>query len=106
MTFPVVRNMSTVGTMSFFLGNKYQNGEAPKPIGENTFIEKFPSKKVGIISYGGYTSKEKEQEQLKTLRDFLINKNIKFNIDNHFTAGYDAPNKVSNRHNEVWVELI
>lgn len=104
MTCPVVRKISpnnSISTMSFFLGYKYQNGVVPKPNGENTFIEKFPFKKVGIISYDGYTSKEKEEMHLKTLGDFLTLNSIKFSTNNYFTAGYDEPSKSSNRHNEV-----
>jgi hypothetical protein len=115
MTSPVVRSISAktafssnenIGKMSFYLGKKFQNGDAPSPIGENTYIEKVPFKKVAIISYGGYTSKEKELEHLKKLGDFLTNKGYKFSTDNYFTAGYDSPFKFWFRHNEVWVELI
>merc|ERR1712032_1050194 len=115
MTSPVVRKISPetpfstnelIGTMSFFLGNKHQNGEAPKPNGENTFIEKVPFRKVAIISYGGYTSKEKEEIMLKTLGDYLNKNEMKFSKSNYFTAGYDAPYKFWFRHNEIWIELL
>jgi hypothetical protein len=115
MTSPVVRTIAaktpfssndTLGKMSFYLGKKFQNGDAPSPIGEGTYIEKVPFKRVGIISYGGYTSKEKELENLKKLGDFLTSKGYKFLTENYFTAGYDSPFKFWFRHNEVWVELI
>jgi hypothetical protein len=109
MTTPVLRNISfknSSGTMSFYLGKKFQNGIVPKPNGENAFIEKIPFKKVALIVYDGYTNKEKEYEKLKILGDFLTMRNIKFSSENYFFAGYDAPYKTSNRHNEVWVELF
>lgn len=115
MTSPVVRTISAkmpftsdekMGKMSFYLGSKYQNGDAPTPNGENCYIEKVPCRKFGIISFGGYTNKEKEMEHLKKLADFLNAKSYKFSTDNYFTAGYDSPFKFWFRHNEVWVELL
>ena len=114
MTAPVLKKISAktpftsdevVSTMSFFLGYKYQNGEAPKPTNANTFLEKIAYKKVAVISYGGYSNKQKEQENLITLGDFLVKNDMKFTTDHYFTAGYDAPFKFIYRHNEVWVEL-
>ena len=92
--------------MSFFLGYKYQNGEAPKPMAANTSLETISYKKVAVISYGGYSNKQKEEEQLLELGNFLTKNKKKFSTEHYFTAGYDSPFKFYFRHNEIWVELI
>lgn len=116
MTAPVLKKIQaktpftsdeTLSTMSFYLGSKYQNGQgqAPKPTNDNTFLETIAYKKVAVIVFSGYSNKQKEQEQLMILGDYLKKNNIKFNTEYYFTAGYDSPFKFLWRHNEVWIEL-
>ena len=95
-----------VSTMSFFLGYKYQNREAPKPTFSNTFLEKISYKKVAVISFNGYLNKQKEEEHLIILGNILTKNNIKFTTEYYYTAVYDSPVMFLFRHNEVWVELL
>ena len=115
MTAPVLKKVLSktpfssddlVSTMSFFLGSKYQNGQAPKPTNSNVFLEKISTKNYAIISFGGYSNKQKEEEHLIILGNFLTKNDSKFNTEYYFTAGYDSPLKFLFRHNEVWVELL
>ena len=92
-----------VATMSFYLG---QNENSPQPEDTNVSIGKLESKKYAIISYSGYSNKNIQEENLRTLGDFLKKNEIKFNSEYYFFAGYDSPFRFFNRHNEVWVELL
>ena len=113
MTAPVLKKITAktpftsdvTSTMSFYLGSKYQNGEAPKPTNTDVYLQKLPFKKVAVITYSGYSNKGTEQQNLVTLGNFLTKNNMKFNTEFYFTAGYDSPFKFLFRHNEVWVEL-
>jgi len=96
-------------TMSFFLGYKFQNEEtspAPLPSEEGVFLNKLESKKYAVISFSGYSNQRKQEENLRILGSYLIKNQIKFNNSHYFFAGYDAPFRLFNRHNEVWVELL
>lgn len=117
MTAPVLRKINAkipfasdenTSKMSFFLGEKYQSEQtkAPKPLSENTYLEKTGAKIVGVIYYSGFSSKDREREMLVKLGDQLIKMGAKFNTDYYFTAGYDSPAKLLFRHNELWVDLI
>jgi hypothetical protein len=95
------------GTMSFFLGYKFQEGEvAPKPTEDAVYLNKLESKKYGVISYSGYSNEKDQLENLVKLGTYLNSQNIRYVNDYFFYAGYDAPYKFWNRHNEIWVELI
>jgi hypothetical protein len=113
MTAPVLKKVTAktpftsdvTSTMSFYLGSKYQNGQAPKPTDANVYLQKIAYKKVAVITYSGYSNKGTEEKNLVALGNFLTKNNMKFNNEFYFTAGYDSPFKFLFRHNEVWVEL-
>lgn len=95
------------GSMSFFLGYKFQEGGiAPEPTENGVSINKLPSKKYGVISYSGYSNEKDQLDNLVKLGTYLSSQGIKYVNDYYFYAGYDAPYKFWNRHNEMWVELI
>lgn len=97
----------TFGSMSFFLGYKFQeDGLAPEPTENGVSINKLPSKKYGVISYSGYSNEKDQIDNLVKLGTYLSSQGIKYVNDYYFNAGYDAPYKFWNRHNEMWVELI
>ncbi len=115
MTSPVLRQINAtipftsdenLSKMSFFLGYKYQNEQAPKPLNENIVIEKIEAKIVAVISYSQHSDKKKEKENLIKLGDYLNKIRAKFNTDFYYIAGYDSPFKLLFRHNEIWVDLI
>jgi len=96
-------------TMSFFLGLKFQNEEnspAPLPFEKGVYLNTLESKKYAVICYSGYSNQRKQEENLRILGSYLIKNQIKFINSHYFFAGYDAPFKLINRHNEVWVELL
>ena len=97
----------TFGSMSFFLGYRFQEDRlAPKPTENGVSINKLPSKKYAVIYYSGYSNEKYEIDNLQKLGTFLSGQGIKYVNDYYFYAGYDSPFKFWNRHNEKWIELI
>lgn len=94
-----------IGTMSFYLGYKYENEAAPEPEDSNAYLFTLEPKKYAVISYGGYSKQKDQEENLRTLGSYLEQNNYNFVKDYYFYAGYDSPFRFFGRHNEVWVEL-
>lgn len=53
-------------------------------------------------SFGGFASPEKYAEEAQALARILKSAGQSFHEDFYYTAGYDSPFKLFNRHNEVW----
>lgn len=53
-------------------------------------------------SFSGFASTEKYAEEAEVLAKILRNRGQAFHEDFFYTAGYDSPFKLFNRHNEVW----
>lgn len=58
----------------------------------------FPSTR----SFSGFASPDKYAEEAEALAKLLRNRGQPFHEDFFYTAGYDSPFKLFNRHNEVW----
>ncbi len=95
------------GSMSFFLGYKFQeDGLAPEPTENEVYLNKLPSKKYAVISYSGYSNEKDQLVNLVKLGTYLSRNGFIYVNEYYFYAGYDAPYKFWNRHNEILVELI
>jgi len=115
MSAPVLTKMNsnvaftendTVGTMSFYLGHKYESEVAPQPEDSNAFLSTLESKTYAVISYGGYSNQNYQEEHLRILGSYLEKSKLKYVKEYYFIAGYDSPFRFIGRHNEVWIELI
>ncbi|KAM8946402.1 heme-binding protein 2 [Pelodytes ibericus] len=89
-------------TVSFYIPSEHQN-EPPKPTDANIFIEERPKTTVYVRCFGGFTSEAKNREQLLQLSESLKRDEKSFEENIYYTAGYDSPFKLFNRHNEVWL---
>ncbi|XP_072265060.1 heme-binding protein 2 [Pyxicephalus adspersus] len=92
---------STV-TVSFFIPSENQN-DPPTPSDSNVFITERPEITVYVRSFGGFTNAAKNQEQIEQLSECLKRDGKDFDTNVFYTAGYDSPFKLLNRHNEVWL---
>ena len=115
MSAPVLTKMNSnmafsdndlIGTMSFYLGYRYEDEAAPQPEDSNAFLSVLEPKKYAVISYGGFSNQKDLEENLRILGTYLEQNNIKIVKDYYFYAGYDSPFRLFGRHNEVWIELI
>ncbi|EMP37421.1 Heme-binding protein 2 [Chelonia mydas] len=89
-------------TVSFYIPSDHQ-ADPPKPSESDSFIENRPEMTVFVRSFGGYSSATKNQEELLTLAENLKRDGKVFDEKVYYTAGYDSPFKLLNRHNEVWL---
>jgi len=87
-------------TMSFFNSPKVVN--PPKPTDPTVFIHSFNAMTVYVTGFGGFADQQKYQEHALSLGKALDKAGIQFNKNVYYTAGYDSPFKLFNRHNEVW----
>ncbi|CAH3191726.1 unnamed protein product, partial [Porites evermanni] len=114
MTVPVVMRMELDdtsdsfckenATMSFFIPFKHQI-DAPAPTEENVRLEEVEPFCAYVKVYGGWSSKWKVERNYKALVAALQRDGFgdDFRNDVIYSAGYDDPMKMFNRHNEVWL---
>jgi hypothetical protein len=75
----------------------------PKPTGTTVFISSLPATEVYVLPYSGWSTGTMEREKAQQLIKKLEASKEPFNSQFWFTAGYDSPYQLANRHNEVWV---
>ena len=54
-------------------------------------------------SYPGFSNEQKVIAHSANLTETLHEDKVSFDDRYYYSAGYDAPYKVFNRHNEIWV---
>ncbi|XP_074818281.1 heme-binding protein 2-like isoform X1 [Natator depressus] len=104
MTVPVtclVKSGCTDFKVSFFVPFEHQDSP-PQPTDPDVFIEERKGEAIFVRSFGGFASPEKYAEEAQALAIILKNAGRSFHEDFYYTAGYDSPFKLFNRHNEVW----
>ena len=91
-------------TMSFFIPFKHQI-DAPAPTEENVRLEEVEPFCAYVKVYGGWSSKWKVERNYKALVAALERDGFgdDFRTDVIYSAGYNDPMKMFNRHNEVWL---
>ncbi|XP_001370288.1 heme-binding protein 2 [Monodelphis domestica] len=80
-----------------------QQSDPPKPSESDVFIEDRAAMTVFVRSFDGFSSAQKNQEQLLTLASILREDGKVFDEKVYYTAGYSSPSQLLNRHNEVWL---
>ncbi|XP_043819805.1 heme-binding protein 2-like isoform X4 [Dromiciops gliroides] len=103
-TVPVtclVQPGTTEYKVSFFVPKKHQNSP-PEPTDPEVFLELRKGAAIFVRSFGGFASVEKFSKEAKALADTLQKEGQSFHSDFYYTAGYNHPFTLFNRHNEVW----
>jgi len=101
-------NCNTTFTVSFFVPFKYQ-GKAPAPTNPLVSLTQSTTNlTVAVGSFGGYVLgwQETIAPQLLALGLSLTAAGIEFNQTVEWTAGYNDPFTIFNRHNEVWYPVV
>lgn len=75
----------------------------PKPTGSGVFITNTPAMEVYVIQYSGFSSAAMERMKATELIKKLEASKEPFSAGVWYTAGYDSPYTLTNRHNEVWI---
>ena len=104
MTSPVSISLEENMTMMFMVPNNYSMDDLPTPNDANIKFKEESSKKVAVISFGGWANAEKIQEYKNKLVLALKGKGIP-HTTNFYFLGSNPPFEVFNRRNEVIVEL-
>ncbi|KAI5193938.1 Heme-Binding Protein 2 [Manis pentadactyla] len=89
-------------TISLYIPSEQQL-DPPQPSESDVFIEDRAEMTVFVRSFDGFSSAQKNQEQLLTLASILREEGKVFNEKVYYTAGYDSPFQLLNRNNEVWL---
>ncbi|KAK7101866.1 hypothetical protein V1264_020182 [Littorina saxatilis] len=87
-------------TMSFFIAPK--EGQPPSPSDDKVFLSRLPVFRAYVRSFTGFANKDKFLSEALELTDTLRNGSISYVEEYFYTAGYDSPFKLFNRHNEIW----
>ncbi|XP_023347632.1 heme-binding protein 2 [Eurytemora carolleeae] len=113
MTAPVSRriiagegpNCESNFTMSFFIPSNLQEN-APLPLDSTVYIEERAAFKVAAKRFGGFPTSDIEFAiQAAELYELAFNEGLELTDVPLWTAGFDGPNVITNRRNEVWLEI-
>ncbi|XP_047626055.1 heme-binding protein 2 [Phacochoerus africanus] len=89
-------------TISLYIPSEQQS-DPPRPTQSDVFIEDRAEMTVFVRSFDGFSSAQKNQEQLLTLASVLREEGKVFDEKVYYTAGYSSPFELLDRNNEVWL---
>jgi len=88
-------------TMSFFISPSLSR--VPQPTDSAVYVRKMETLHVYVREFSGFTNNfEAWSKHATELGDALDKDGLAYEKSYYFTAGYDAPFKLFNRHNEIW----
>ena len=105
MTSPVAMELGDTSKMMFMVPESYQLENLPTPNNSKIVFEKKEEKIMAAIQFSGWADDEKiEKNKLILIHELEKEKLL---TNGKFTfLGYNAPFELTNRRNEVIVELI
>ncbi len=105
MTAPVIMKMGDSASMSFVMPSEYNMQDLPTPSNNQVKLIQENSKILAVIRFGGYSSSDKINKYADQLYSELKLNNLETRGALLF-MGYNAPWDVTNRRNEVAIELV
>ncbi len=105
MTAPVIMKMGDSASMSFVMPSEYNMQDLPTPSNNQVKLIQENSKILAVIRFGGYSSSDKIKKYADELYSELKLNNLETRGALLF-MGYNAPWDVTNRRNEVAIELV
>ncbi|XP_069097969.1 heme-binding protein 2-like [Pleurodeles waltl] len=88
-------------TIYFLLPLAFQEAP-PLPSSSDVFLSRFPQMVLYVRSFGGWIVNSNRDLHSQTLATSLERNSESFNPNYYYTAGYNSPMKLFNRHNEIW----
>jgi hypothetical protein len=105
MTSPVHMALGDSGSsMSFVMPSAYTLESLPKPLNSEVSLSQTPSEFVAAITFGGYITDAKIEENKSLLQEELNKHSIK-HFSNFRVLGYNPPYQVIGRRNELIVTV-
>lgn len=89
-------------TISFYVPVEHQ-AAPPEPTSELVAITELPAMKVYVRSFGGWAVGKRYVAEASSVTQALSDAGYAVDDSYYFTAGYDSPFRLLNRHNEVWI---
>ncbi|XP_024595188.1 heme-binding protein 2 [Neophocaena asiaeorientalis asiaeorientalis] len=89
-------------TISLYIPSEQQS-DPPRPSESDVFIEDRAEMTVFVRSFDGFSSAQRNQEQLLTLASILREEGKVFDEKVYYTAAYNSPFELLDRKNEVWL---
>ncbi len=105
MTAPVIMKMGDTASMSFVMPSEYSLQELPAPSNNQVKLIQENAKILAVIRFGGYSNSKKIKQHAEELYKVLKSNQIEFRGE-LFYMGYNAPWDITDRRNEVAVELV
>jgi hypothetical protein len=105
MTAPVIMKMGDSASMSFVMPSEYNMQDLPTPSNNQVKLIQENSKILAVIRFGGYSSTDKIKKYADQLYSELKSNKLETRGELLF-MGYNAPWDVTNRRNEVAIELV
>ena len=105
MTAPVIMSMGDSASMSFVMPSEYNMQDLPTPSNNQVKLIQESPKILAAIRFGGYSSTEKIKKYAEQLYAELKKNNLETRGELLY-IGYNAPWDVTNRRNEVAIELV
>jgi len=105
MTAPVIMSMGDSSSMSFVMPSEYKMQDLPTPSNNQVKLIQENAKILAVIRFGGYSSSDK----IKKYADQLYSELKANHLETRgklLYMGYNAPWDVTNRRNEVAIELV
>ncbi|XP_063774225.1 heme-binding protein 2-like [Pseudophryne corroboree] len=97
---PLIKPPTVNATMSFFVPHALEN--PPTPSDPAVYLKNSPPMSVYVKTFGGYAFDYTYSKKAKALAEELRTLGLQFDDSFVLRAGYDAPFKLFDRHNEVW----
>jgi hypothetical protein len=105
MTAPVIMKMGDSASMSFVMPSEYNMQDLPTPSNNQVKLIQENSKILAVIRFGGYSSTDKIKKYADQLYSELKSNKLETRGELLF-LGYNAPWDITNRRNEVAIELV
>ena len=106
MTSPVAMKLGdNTQKMSFMVPSSYKMESLPTPNNDNIYFEEKKACVMAAVRFGGWANDEKITFHKEKLEKALKKMGLKHN-GNFSYFGYNPPYEMTNRRNEVVVELI
>ena len=104
MTSPVSMSLEDSMTVMFMVPKELRKDELPLPNSKEIAFKEEPSRTVAAITFGGWSDSTKIESNKQKLISALDKEGVSY-TDKFFFLGYNAPYEMTNRRNEVIVEL-
>jgi hypothetical protein len=82
---------------------RFVQDNTPAPTDETVFIQTLPAFDAYVASFGGYATGSIYSDKAREAVKALENAGVELEDSYFYTAGYDSPFRLRNRHNEVWL---